>query len=483
MMIWSRLSLTGKLLAAVVMPVLLAVLLMAGTMGLNMRDGFGRFLLETEAAQFDHLAESIATDREADIGWPRLRHFPNWVVFIREHRPILTPGRRSPDGGARPDLGHGVERPLPALPLPNRLALISLDGDLLAGRGGGSLWVDVPVRDVLGEDLAILRLFAPDVPSSVPGRVFLEQQLRGIAVVAAIALVCASAVAFLTARQFLSPIHRIGEHVARLAAGDLSSRLVAGRRDELGRMIQDQNALAESLESSRARERQWVSDTSHELKTPLSVLRAEIEAMQDGIRVASPETLDPMHQAVMRLSRLVDDLRLLANGDEARLDLRRGPVDLGDLTRAACGDAQTSGLPDGLDLVVDVISGVIVLGDEGRLRQVLDNLLSNACRYTDAPGQIAVTCRRDGAYGVLCVEDTAPCPSPPSLPGLFDRFSRGETSRSRDHGGSGLGLSICQSMVTAHGGRIEATPSPLGGLRLRVLLPLLSMPTQEVIDD
>jgi two-component system sensor histidine kinase BaeS len=477
-MIWSRLSLTGKLFAAVVLPVLLAILLMAGAVGYSMRAGFGQYLLETEMAQFRDLAVALSERQGANDGWPELRDLDAWNELVDGYAPLddVRPPPRggfSPEGPldgppGRPGFARGPGAPMP---LPHRLALFSPEGQLLAGRDRGDDWAWLPVQVEEGPLLGMLRLYPVGEPSTDAEQLFLNRQLQAISVAALLALLGASTVAFLTARQFLHPIHRIGAHVARLAAGDLTSRLVARRRDELGRMMRDQNSLARSLEASRSRERQWVSDTSHELKTPLAVLRAEVEAMQDGIRVASPEALSAMHATVMRLSRLVDDLRLLASADEARLDLQECAVDLAALARDACRDARRSGLPPGLKLQLDAAGPMWVRGDPGRLRQVVDNLLDNARRYTDAPGRIMVSCARRAESVEISVADSAPCPPEQNLPGLFDRFARGETSRSRDHGGSGLGLSICRSLVKAHGGTITVQPSDMGGLRVSVSLP------------
>ncbi|MBF52224.1 MAG: hypothetical protein CL813_04615 [Confluentimicrobium sp.] len=490
-MIWSRLTLTGKLLAAVVLPVLLAILLMAGAVGYSMRAGFGQYLLDTEVTEFRDLASTLATLPGAAEGWPALRDPAAWLATVKrfgpgdglrpppEHRRFNGAAQEGPEGGGPRTMPF--ERHLPPYPMPlpggplrgpDRLALFSPEGQLLAGHEGGPDWAQLPVTDAEGETLAMLRLYPLGAPSTEAGKLFMNRQLRAISVAALIALLGASTVAFLTARQFLHPIHRIGAHVARLAAGDLSSRLAAGRRDELGRMMRDQNALARSLEASRTRERQWVSDTSHELKTPLAVLRAEVEALQDGIRAASPERLNAMHGTVMRLSRLVDDLRLLASADEARLELHHRRVDLAALTRDAVEDARRAGLPDGLDLQIDAPQALIVRGDPGRLRQVMDNLLDNARRYTDVPGRIVVRCVAQGAEAEVTVADSAPCPPEASLPSLFDRFARADVSRSRDLGGSGLGLSICRSLVAAQGGTIEVAPSDMGGLRFCVRLPL-----------
>ena len=484
-MIWSRLSLSGKLFVAVVLPVLFAVLLLAGAVAYSMRAGFSRYLLDTELSQFDTLVTTLEQHPEANSGWPSLSDFDAWVYFLRDTGPrrVRPPGA-GPASDPAPGPAFGAGPPPPdrrrdggqgPVPLPGRLSLLGPDGRLIAGGGiTGTTHADRPLHNADNAVIGTLRLTHVGTNPGPSDGVFLARQFRVIGLTSLIALLCASVVAWLTAQQFLAPIRRIGDHVARLASGDLSSRLNATRRDELGRMMHDHDALAESLEASRRRERQLVSDTSHELKTPLAVLRAQIEAQQDGIRPTTPKMLDSMHDAVMRLTRLTEDLSLISRSDEGRLQLATMPVDLCALTRAAARDLRPQMRDAGLRLKVNDAEAapLTVQGDPVRLRQVIDNLLDNACRYTDAPGRIALSCRRAGDRAEITVRDTAPCPPAETLPELFDRFRRGETSRARSHGGSGLGLAICRSLVEAHGGTITATPSDLGGLCIRVQLPL-----------
>ena len=479
-MIWSRLSLSGKLFVAVVLSVLFAVLLLAGAVAYSMRAGFSRYLLDSELSQFDTLVATLEQHPEAGAGWPSLSDFDAWVYLLEdmvarpEHPPASGPAPRPAFGvgGPPPERRGGGQGPVP---LPDRLSLLDPDGKLIAGGViTGATHADRPLRNADNAVIGILRLTHVGADPEPSDGAFLARQFRVIGLTALVALLCASVVAWLTAQQFLAPIRRIGDHVARLASGDLSSRLNATRRDELGRMMRDHDALAESLEASRRRERQWVSDTSHELKTPLAVLRAQIEAQQDGIRPTTPKMLDSMHDAVMRLTRLTEDLSLISRSDEGRLQLAPVPVDLCALTRAAAHDLRPQIREAGLRLKVTEAEAapLTVQGDPVRLRQVLDNLLDNACRYTDAPGRIVLSCRRAGDRAEIILRDTAPCPPTETLAGLFDRFRRGETSRARSHGGSGLGLAICRALIEAHGGAITAAPSDLGGLCLRVQLPL-----------
>lgn len=472
---WSRFSLSGKLFVAVVLPVLFALVLMAGAVAWSMRSGFTQYVLDADLDQFAGLARSLEQHPEAAAGWPSLSAPRAWQDLLAPHarRPPRPPGPAAgggpppPPRGKGPGPGPGHVRPL------DRLSLLAPDGTLIAGRPGTSTaFADRPLRDASGQPLGTLRLSHLGRLPQPADSAFLAHQFQVISVTAVIALICASLVAWLVAQQSLLSIRQIGNHVARLAKGDLSSRLNSTREDELGRMMRDHDALAESLDAARTRERRWISDTSHELKTPLAILRAQIEALQDGIRTASPETLDSMHHAVMRLSRLTDDLSLLSRSDEGRLLQTPVPVDCCALLHDAARDARPAIEAAGLKLETTSPRRLIVMGDPVRLRQVLDNLLDNACRYTDAPGRLLLSCERAGDAAQITVSDTGPSPPADTLPQLFDRFRRGETSRARSHGGSGLGLAICRSLIEAHGGTITARPSDIGGLTIRILLPL-----------
>lgn len=511
-----RPSLAWQLFAAILLPVAVAIALIAAAVALNMRTGFSRYLVATDLAALDGLVAALAGAPDAEGGWPSLNDPHAWAAFVRLDAPDtgmgsdLDSGLRRPAtpgaGFAVPDRppppapllgdprrgsprlpfpfpsGPPPPRPGQAPPLHERLALLDASGEPvtpLPPPGGVS--ADRPIPDVDGRPLGTLRLSVPADPIAPADRLFLSRQRTVLVVVASIALGLATLAAAWLARRILVPVRAVGDHVTRLAAGDLSTRLMTTRRDELGRMIEGQNRLAEGLEASRARERAFVADASHELRTPIAVLRGEIEALEDGVRPLTRDALAPLHRSVMRLARLADDLGALARGEEGRsMDVR--PVDLGALVQDAGEDARPAIEGTGLVLRIGAGADIVVAGDAGRLRQVLDNLLENARRYTDAPGEIHARCDADEADGNeagrarIVVEDTAPVPPDEAIPALFDRFGRHEPSRSRLHGGSGLGLSICRSLVRAHGGAISAAPSPLGGLRVTVLLPLAARP-------
>ncbi|WP_165937620.1 ATP-binding protein [Antarcticimicrobium sediminis] len=288
---------------------------------------------------------------------------------------------------------------------------------------------------------------------------------------ALIAIGISAVAAYGVARQLLVPIRRLETGAKTLASGNYASRIKQDRTDELGQLIGHYNTLAATLEQTAKAEREWVSNTSHELQTPLAVLRAQIEALQDGIRQPDDKTLTEMHAALMRLSRLVQDLKTLSYAREAELAPERSLENLSQIARQSAETARSKLAAKGIDLELDLPPQMRVACDRGQIGQVIDNLLENACRYTDAPGRVRLSLHLDKGFARLTVDDTPPTPPDADLPRLFDRFYRVEGSRSRAYGGSGLGLSVCKTIIEAHGGTISAGRSDMGGLQIAIRLP------------
>lgn len=217
--------------------------------------------------------------------------------------------------------------------------------------------------------------------------------------------------------------------------------------------------------------RQLTADISHELRMPLAVLRGELEALEDGVRALTPASLTSLQAEVATLSKLIDDLYELSLADVGALAFHLEPLDPGRYRLQVRG-AGLHPAPDGEVHCAAarpaggrVAREVAIQGDPQRLRQLMQNLLENTLRYTDAGGTLRIHVHRDAAWQCLDVQDSAPGVPEAMLPRVFDRLFRADPSRSRAQGGgAGLGLSLCQTIVHAHGGAIEAKPSPLGGL-------------------
>jgi two-component system sensor histidine kinase BaeS len=221
--------------------------------------------------------------------------------------------------------------------------------------------------------------------------------------------------------------------------------------------------------------RRMMADVAHELRTPLAIIQGELAALEDGIRQVNPETICSLQSEARALGKLIDDLYQLSLSDLGALDYRRRDLDLRArlaevllLLRDRCAE-------NGLELDDSGVHGepLMVHADSDRLGQLVNNLVENAMRYTDAPGRIQLKCHRAAGRAVLEISDSAPGIPAEHLPRMFERFFRLDPSRSRGSGGAGLGLAICRNIVEAHDGTIEATPSALGGITITVRLPLL----------
>ena len=264
----------------------------------------------------------------------------------------------------------------------------------------------------------------------------------------------------------------------RLADGDYAARVIATGNDELGRLGHDVNALAEALERTEKTRRRWIADISHELRTPVSLLRGEIEEMQDGVRPLNQHTLGSLHGDTQRLARLVNDLYELSMTDLGALSYRKQTMDLSHALAQELDAFRDQFRNAGLNLSLErtIKTPALMEADEQRLSQLFRNLLHNSLRYTDRSGELRVTLAQEAGTLLIDFDDTAPGIPTDALPRLFERLYRVDGSRSRATGGAGLGLAIARNIVEAHGGSIEALPSALGGLRIRIRLPAQTNP-------
>jgi len=302
-------------------------------------------------------------------------------------------------------------------------------------------------------------------------RNFRDSQIETLIRIILPALLLALVGTWWLSRQLLRPIEQSAALARRLSDGEYQARLPEQRDDELGELIRSMNRLAHSLaESSTARER-WLADISHELRTPVAVLQGELEALVDGVRDADPARLASLHQEVLHLRRLLDDLHDLALADAGTLRYRFARLDLtallADALQAMSGRLADHAMTVSLQAEA---APLMIEGDATRLRQLIDNLLDNSIKYTDRGGRIQITLEKTDRGIRLVIADSAPGVAEQHHEKLFERLFRVESSRNRALGGAGLGLALCRRIAEAHGGTITATASPLGGLQITVNL-------------
>lgn len=315
----------------------------------------------------------------------------------------------------------------------------------------------------------------------------------------AFAAVISMVFAYAVAGALTADLGALSQAARRLASGDLTARVGMRGADEVGRLAAAFDDMANQLQQAFSRERaleagrrELVSAVSHDLRTPLATTRAMVEALSDGV-VSEPSEVQRYLGLILRdiqhLSRLIDDLFELSQIDSGALRLRWLEVEVGHLVSETLAVYEAPAVEHGVQLAEKLAPGLDatrISADPDRIQRVLRNLLDNALRHTPAGGTIEVSARRDTSEVELRVSDSGAGVPPEELERIFDRFYRGEPSRRRDEDavsgasatGAGLGLAIARGLVQAHHGRIWAEPSPLGGVAIRIALPLTGAVTR-----
>ncbi|MEL0658550.1 ATP-binding protein [Psychromonas arctica] len=311
------------------------------------------------------------------------------------------------------------------------------------------------------------------IPGELESTFYHQQQYNLMWIVLWVTLLSFT-LAWLLVRHFLTPLKRLENAANSLQEGDYLTQIDVKGEDELAALSLRFNELSGSLLRQKENREQWLADISHELRTPISVLKSEIEALQDGIRKPEPKYIDSLHNQVQNLSQLVNDLYQLSLSDAGmQFDLAES-VDVQQVLATSCSQYQLRCQEKQIQLQSDfnLKKPVYIKGDKKSLTQLFSNLLENSLRYTDAPGLLQVKLKLNKQQLQICIEDSAPSVPDQALPKLFERLYRVDESRSRLSGGSGLGLSICQTIVKAHQGEMIATHSALGGLTITIYLPI-----------
>lgn len=460
-----KLSITAKLFSAVLATALAVALCMGVAAHANLARGFLGYLNEQAVLRLDLSVPSVTQGYRQNGSWQFLREQPD--LWWRLLRPLAIDQARA---DTVPDRSVAIVSDLTGAT--RRFTLFDGDRRRVAGfdRPAGTPF-ERPI-EVDGRIVGWLAMTPFQSVSSAAERRFEEGQLRATWAVGVGAMLLAAGVALWASRRLLLPVRRVAAATHRLAAGDYATRVTVDAHDETGQLAADFNLLAHTLQRNEQMRREFMADLSHELRTPLGVLHGELEAIEDGVRTLDAAGLRSLQAEVATMNKLVSDLYDLSLADVGALAYRKSDLDLADVLRVSA-DAfreRLAGRGIGLDLLVGE-APLRVFADERRLQQLFNNLFENSCRYTDAGGRLRVAARVQDGRVKVDVEDGAPGVAPDHLPRIFDRFYRVEGSRNRGSGGAGLGLAICQRIVEAHDGRIEARPSALGGLWVALELP------------
>ncbi|HEY9380083.1 MAG TPA: ATP-binding protein [Burkholderiales bacterium] len=434
---------------------------------LSFERGFIDYLHRGDVAKLDALVASLAQDYERQGSWDAIvNDRDNWAERSRE---ALNLPARPDDHTNRAAVTPASPREFP-LTIDPRLMLFDAERRLLIGRPERA--DDAAMKPIIahGNTVGYLGYLQRTWLFESVARISSAQQhgsfaAIGLGMLGAALLLGAGLAQWLTKR-----IRALATATAALIQGNYEVRLAAQGHDELDQLARDFNKLAATLAATRRARSQWVADIAHELRTPLSVLRGEIEALQDGVRPLTPDSMTSLAHEVGRLGRLVEDLHLLSMSDLGALTYYVEPVDIAEVIDDVM-NAHRRALEE-RDLQVELqLQQGIVLADAARLAQVFGNLLQNTIRYTDRGGRIAVRVQGIDDRIIVHWEDSSPGVADSELVRLTDRLYRVDGSRSRAGGGSGLGLAIAKAIVEAHHGSMIARSSALGGLWWQLEFP------------
>jgi signal transduction histidine kinase len=383
---------------------------------------------------------------------------------------------------AKPVVFLGADRIIEDFPLPKGYTAANTAGGESEGEVGHYYFVGVPVyRDGTLRGAVFLAGRAPGagVYGTLRGTAaFVYHHLPALLFAGAGAAIIALGLARLLARGMTQPLRDMANAAERLGRGDYSERVPVTSRDELGRTAETFNQMATELENMERLRRDLVANVSHELKTPISALRAHLENILDGVEEPTPATIAMMLQQSERLGRLVEQLLDLSKLESGSIPLEREPVSLVRVVDRVINEVRL-GRAGGARVLNLIPNGFPqVMGSEERIHQVLFNLIDNALRFTPAGGRVQVSAVRQDGWCEVSVEDTGPGVPEEHRPYVFERFYRVDPSRSRSDGGTGIGLTIAKSVVEAHGGKIWVDRSDEGGAAFRFTLPLAEDPVQ-----
>lgn len=438
----------------------------------NFSRGLLAYVNSAEEQRFQAMSNSLATAYEENGGWDWVQENPRlWREINGSHFPRQRGRRADPEKPATKPRGKkrsGSGRAPPRLVDANKNFLIGNKSDR------GLTWLAITIESTT---VGYLGYRKQNQLSSTLDRAFERQQKKSFGQVALAMIALSALLSIPLASRFVRPLLDVNKAVGEISQGNFSHRVKTNRKDELGDLAADVNRMGVALEQNRDARQRWIAEISHELRTPIGVLRGEIEAIQDGIRHPDPTSIDSLHNEVLGLGRVVDDLHTLSLSDVGALDYNFSPLDLAQLIKTQVDSHKPQFEKSGLQISFESFAGATTLdADKLRMQQLVSNMLQNSLRYTNHGGEVVITLQtieNDGKAEQLHLQwqDSAPGVADDHLVQLFDPLFRTDESRNRESGGAGLGLAIVERIVKAHEGTLSASHSALGGVQFDMKFP------------
>jgi two-component system OmpR family sensor kinase len=452
-----RKSLLLKLLGAFLLVIVIGGLVVGVSSWQATRSAFSLYTTRISRTLSETLVTPLADYYTANGSWKGVD------VFINSTLPV-TPfmmGNSGPGGMGRGMMGQGAGRFSS-----QRIILTDASGtvvhdsaDLVTGQilSAEQLQNGIPIT-VANQQVGVLIATQGETsPLTTAAATFLQSVNRSIFIAALAASVIALLLGILLFRHFTAPLSTMKIAAAEFARGNLSRRIPANTKDELGDLATAFNHMADDLQSAQTQRRRMIADIAHELRTPLTVVQANLEGMLDGVIPADEKHLAILHEESLLLNRLISDLRLLSIAEAGELVLEKQPTDLSHFLPGLLDKFKPAAQEKKIKLEYHQESDLpVLLIDPDRIAQVVTNLIANALNYTPEKGEIKLSASASKNEISISVCDNGSGIPSEDLPFVFDRFYRVDKSRARKSGGSGLGLAITRQLVEAHGGRIKA---------------------------
>jgi two-component system sensor histidine kinase BaeS len=313
-------------------------------------------------------------------------------------------------------------------------------------------------------------------------RDFRNESYRAMLVALVLAVIISLVISRVMSRNIVRPVNRITRTARALKEGDLTARTRLSGDDEISRLGETFDKMADAIEKDREMERRLTTDVAHELRTPLMAIQSTVEAMVDGVFEPDAERLGTVNAEVQRLSRLVDALLKLSRLENRKIPMNKQKLNLGDLIETIVSTHEAFVRDSGLNLVFNREPDVYVYGDPDMLRQATANLISNAVRYTEE-GTITVTVRKSQSMAEISVADTGIGLSPEEAKMVFARFWRADAGRNRAQGGLGVGLSVVKEIVDRHNGWVRVEGKKGEGSTFTINIPLYDETREKKHDE
>jgi signal transduction histidine kinase len=462
-------SLSLKLLAAFVAVAAVAVAVVAIAATRATDSAFTQYVRQGQTARLQQLQQTLADYYTRNRSWAGVQS--------------LLESTALPNG--RMGQGMGAGRGGSPMAMNAQAILTDPQGVVIAAVGASGVGQRLSTRDIAaglpvtvdGHTVGLLLAEGAGV-SSFSGleQSFISNVNRGSLLASLLAGGLAVVIGLVVSRRITAPLTSMTQAAQAMAHGDLGQRVRVDSTDEVGRLAEAFNTMAASVARAEQLRRDLVADVAHELRTPIAVLRADLEAVQDGVYQPTVERIGALREEVDLLARLVADLQELSLAEAGQLTLERQPTDLKQLCEQVVAAMEPQAAARGVGLVVaQPAASAISVVDADRIRQVLRNLVGNALRHTPAGGSVTLDCQINRRLATLTVCDTGAGIAADDLPYIFDRFYRGERSRSRASGGAGLGLAIVKQLVEAHSGQVRVESNPGHGATFYVSLPISEM--------